>query len=106
MNELKPCPFCGRSAKEHVAFSSGITPKVGVYVECESCGASTATFWNGDQQQKAIDEWNQRYEESDRKKLIELADELDRVQRTLVTGAYMEPMEAAVRIRKALGMVE
>lgn len=62
MTELEPCPFCGGSAKERAAFASGSTDKVGVYVECEGCGAWSKTEWGEEAEKKAADAWNARSE--------------------------------------------
>lgn len=86
MNELKPCPFCGNEAKEHAAFSSGIISKVGVYVECSSCGASTSTFWKGEQQQQAVNAWNTRACECDIEGVLDTID--DMVQKAKQTSEY------------------
>lgn len=59
---LKPCPFCGGKAKMHAAFAHGIASRVGVYVECESCRASSKTHWGYGAQEKAAGAWNRRAE--------------------------------------------
>lgn len=77
---------------------------------CETCGARVESN-NGDvklhrspgsAETSAINHWNTRANECDRDSLIDLAKDLDDVQRGLVTEKYMTPMDAANRIRKAL----
>lgn len=65
--ELKPCPFCGGEAKMHAAFAHGVASRVGVYVECGSCGAWSKTQWGDGAQGKAADAWNRRAERTCRK---------------------------------------
>lgn len=64
MKELKPCPFCGGKANyycEELDWADwgyiSATKYYNTYVECEECGAGTASF---DTEQQAIDAWNRR----------------------------------------------
>ena len=69
MSELKPCPFCGGEAREHAAFAHGAADRVGVYVECDGCGACSPTCWGEEAQRKASEAWNSRARHACRTKL-------------------------------------
>ena len=104
MTELKPCPFCGGSAKERAAFASGSTDKVGVYVECEGCGAWSKTEWGEGAEKKAADAWNTRPEHVDRDALLALADEIEDNDVTYSVSTQYVLDSYASRIREALGV--
>lgn len=54
MNELKPCPFCGNSAR------FGLTGS-GWFVSCDVCGGCMGTPGSGyHSQEQAAGEWNRR----------------------------------------------
>lgn len=109
MTELKPCPFCGGEAKLYSGpHYDGWHKSYWAVVKCLSCGTLGMKIDEYEPvsrvEECAAEEWNQRTDECDRGKLVELANDLDDVQRGLVTGKYIEPMEAARRIREALGV--
>lgn len=58
--ELKPCPFCGGEARQHAAFARGASDMVGVYVECDGCGACSNTSWGEGAQERSAAAWNSR----------------------------------------------
>ncbi len=55
-NNLNPCPFCGGEAQEQQAFL-GRKKYLVVWVKCQTCGASTASYSDGFGARKA---WNRR----------------------------------------------
>ena len=57
-NELRPCPFCGKTPKIHRSvFSEQYR------IRCENgCGAETAPFGTKD---KAIEKWNRRVDNAE-----------------------------------------
>jgi len=69
VKELKPCPFCGSSARESCTydFDGPLGPEVGFFVRCQGCGAKGPTFWVRDGEEskepgsaakaKAIEGW-------------------------------------------------
>ena len=59
---LKPCPFCGGEARQHAAFARGASDMVGVYVECDGCGACSKTAWGEGAQERSAAAWNRRAE--------------------------------------------
>lgn len=51
MSDLLPCPFCNGKGEPHAEEGH-------VWIECESCGATTPAFWKSFE--KAIAAWNRR----------------------------------------------
>lgn len=59
MAELKPCPFCG---DENPIVKTEMVSELGfsyTKVQCWACGASISAY---SQEERAIMEWNRRYE--------------------------------------------
>ena len=59
MSELKPCPFCG---DESPILKTEFIGELGfsyTKVQCWACGASISAY---SQEERAIREWNRRYE--------------------------------------------
>lgn len=54
--ELKPCPFCGKSVKMIIGPMFGLA-----MVYCNNCGSRTS-FENGEDQKSATKMWNRRAE--------------------------------------------
>lgn len=119
MSKLLPCPFCGGEAEivqcddegnvRGEEYESNPWSGLGYRVVHESDDCPIFTGEDGynliyDSREEAESHWNRRADECDRDSLIDLAKDLDDVQRGLVTGKYMTPMDAANRIRKALGV--
>lgn len=80
MPELKPCPFCGGSAKIY-ASTTRIYPNHGKhYCYCEKCLASGPSFSDleddGSSVFKAIEAWNKREEPMDAITVNELREKL------------------------------
>lgn len=78
MTELKPCPFCGGEARQHAAFACGASDMVGVYVECDGCGACSKTAWGEGAQERSAAAWNSRAERT-----CCIAEEVDEVETEL-----------------------
>ena len=57
-NSLKECPFCGSNATLAIEHDY-------IFVTCIKCGASSARYKRDDMsnEQKCIDNWNERYYE-------------------------------------------
>ena len=76
MEELKPCPFCGREAADFFWKRDPFEETVMIAVECNACGARTESFqatgdpisdnaeefWEQRAAYRALDAWNRRAE--------------------------------------------
>ncbi len=67
-DKLKPCPFCGGSAKieyDRETMGMGECPEV-AFVICENCGCKTKNYYIGgyygskDNEKNAVKMWNRR----------------------------------------------
>ncbi len=62
-NELKPCPFCGGTAK-FISFSEIRSYRPACLVKCDDCGASVREFVSEDNtfsyKDEAANAWNRR----------------------------------------------
>lgn len=116
---MEPCPFCGGTPfiQTHQMGDAGWESRA----VCQSCHVSTSYEWQSwgmgrtepfkDYTRliaiaKTVIVWNERHEPCDRDALLELASELEDQQTNKgirMPGPYMEPGEAARRIREACG---
>lgn len=53
---IKPCPFCGNTARVWDMFS--VCSNLASYVACDTCGSRSAAYTN---RAEAIEHWNERY---------------------------------------------
>ena len=63
MEKLKPCPFCGKKAKAHLAEKYRFVNNLKewrVYCENEFCGCNL--FHGHDTKEEAVEAWNRRIE--------------------------------------------